>query len=117
MRAPAWLRNVSRGSLRWVQGKPEVVFRFTIDDQAYVEELDRAAEVAFQLQIATERVAAQEHVEALVDRLGHGYGIDPRVWNTDRAAEKRERRIAERRARLIERQDPAHPDFIGRRRA
>lgn len=113
MKAPAWLRLLP-GSRR--EGD-HVVFRFTIDDQhpEFIEQLDRTAEVSFQLRCAEERRAAQQHVEALVDRLGQGYGIDPVVWASERTAERRARRIADRRARLLERQDPKHPDFIGRR--
>ena len=117
MRAPAWLRFMGQRP-RWVQSRPEVVVTFTIDDQA-APVLEQVAEetlvLGYQARIAAERAAGVAYVESLVDQLGQGYGIDPSVWRSQRVSAKRERRIADARARLLERQDPLHPEFIGRR--
>ena len=117
MKAPWPLRLISQRPRR-TKGRSEVVFEFTIEDR-FTDAMVRAdamvAELGWADRIAAERVAGIAHVEALVDALGHGLGLDPRVWQSERREHRVARMRAERRAWFGERQAPSHPEFIGRR--
>lgn len=68
-------------------------------------------DLKLQSRILGERLAGAEYVRAVADQACADLGWDPEVFREQDRARAR----AERRARLLERQDPKHPDFIGAR--
>lgn len=117
MRLPSWLRV-----RRTQQTGRTVTVDLTLDTSAFEEATARASTTAYNVlesigemsyddRLQTERDLAQWHLDDLLDDWCLELGIDRETVKRER----REQLRAERRARLLERQDPKRPDFIGRR--